>query len=248
MRAAVFAAVLLAAVRVEHVTAGTIYKYFDDRKTWSQAEATCVASGGHLASIGSQTESAAVFETAHEQCSSDGYDDAVWIGLNDLVTTNSYKWTDATSSVFRNWNAGEPSHGENEHCVFMYTCGTGFAWSYQKWNDVPCNALLHFVCEIQQSPVLTPNNMSKSSSTSAARTTSKATAINPSQMNSMSNASSAASGVPTVSVLPAATTFTSAAIGGVIGEVGALLLLSLLWWKRGQIKVNLGQIDQVSSP
>jgi len=41
-----------------------------------------------------------------------------WIGLDDLVETNKWKWNDGTALSFLNWNRGEPNNsGGKEHCV-----------------------------------------------------------------------------------------------------------------------------------
>ena len=45
---------------------------------------------------------------------------------------------------FSNWDEGEPSnHDDREHCVEVVTIKDG------KWNDIPCNWKVGYVCQNQ---------------------------------------------------------------------------------------------------
>ncbi len=52
-----------------------------------------------------------------------------WIGLTDLAEEGSWVWqTEYKEAKFTFWRKGEPSGGENEHCVHLV--------GYQYLNDI----------------------------------------------------------------------------------------------------------------
>lgn len=49
-------------------------------------------------------------------------------------------WLDNTAVNFVNWNVGEPSPQQNEHCVEMYA-NSGY------WNNIYCSSYKGYVCK-----------------------------------------------------------------------------------------------------
>lgn len=49
-------------------------------------------------------------------------------------------WLDNTAVNFVNWNTGEPSPQQNEHCVEMYA-NSGY------WNNIYCTSYKGYVCK-----------------------------------------------------------------------------------------------------
>ncbi|XP_059515478.1 C-type lectin domain family 4 member F isoform X3 [Myotis daubentonii] len=115
-----------------------MYYFSHVKKSWQEAEKSCVSEGAHLASVTSAEEQAYLTEFTR---SSD-----YWIGLNDRGTEGSWRWIDGTpfnydrSRVF--WNNNQPDNwqhgnGQDEDCVHVQ----------QKWNDNNCNALYQWICK-----------------------------------------------------------------------------------------------------
>jgi cysteine-rich repeat protein len=116
--------------------------FFETAETWPDAEASCVALGGHLVSITSATENARV-ETARGS-----NDPIIWIGLNDRAVeagtqARNFVWSDGTpnnANTFENFNIAEPnSFVAGEDCVEMLASAT--------WNDTLCSDIQGYVCE-----------------------------------------------------------------------------------------------------
>nr|KAF6307713.1 C-type lectin domain family 4 member F [Myotis myotis] len=117
---------------------GDMYYFSHVKKSWQEAEKSCVSQGAHLASVTSAEEQAYLTEFTR----SSNY----WIGLNDRGTEGSWRWIDGTpfnyarSRVF--WNDNQPDNwqhgnGQDEDCVHVQ----------QKWNDNNCNALYQWICK-----------------------------------------------------------------------------------------------------
>ncbi|XP_005867845.1 PREDICTED: C-type lectin domain family 4 member F isoform X2 [Myotis brandtii] len=115
-----------------------MYYFSHVKKSWQEAEKSCVSQGAHLASVTSAEEQAYLTEFTR----SSNY----WIGLNDRGTEGSWRWIDGTpfnyarSRVF--WNDNQPDNwqhgnGQDEDCVHVQ----------QKWNDNNCNTLYQWICK-----------------------------------------------------------------------------------------------------
>uniref|UniRef100_A0A3Q2YSV6 C-type lectin domain-containing protein n=1 Tax=Hippocampus comes TaxID=109280 RepID=A0A3Q2YSV6_HIPCM len=91
------------------------YKPFEDKKTWADAQDTCRSLGAELVSIRSMVEQSWL-ESYLYFATSD-----MWTGLNDLLVSGMYVWSDHHMVTFTYWAPGEPNnhHGFNDDCVKM---------------------------------------------------------------------------------------------------------------------------------
>uniref|UniRef100_A0A8C2JSK4 Neurocan n=1 Tax=Cyprinus carpio TaxID=7962 RepID=A0A8C2JSK4_CYPCA len=113
---------------------GHCYRLFPRRHTWEDAEKDCREYSSHLTSITSSMEQDFLNGLGHEN---------VWIGLNDRTVEEDFQWTDAMDVVYENWRENQPDNffAGGEDCVVMISREDG------KWNDVPCNYNLPYICK-----------------------------------------------------------------------------------------------------
>jgi hypothetical protein len=116
---------------------GTLAYCFQSR-TYLDAEADCVAQGGHLVSIHDQATQDEVQAGAFGLAGGDW-----WIGADDLAQEGQFEWTDGTPLDYTAWADGEPNNwGEVENCAHLWS------WSGGPWNDLDCNSSIYYVCRL----------------------------------------------------------------------------------------------------
>ena len=74
----------------------------------------------------------------------------VWIGLSDIASEATWKWTDGTVLTRNQWHPGEPNNDANEDCVHVGTSNSPSSNWYSnsgKWNDGKCVTLQYYACE-----------------------------------------------------------------------------------------------------
>lgn len=107
-----------------------IYALYDYEMSWSFARDLCTDLGGHLVTVTSSGENAAVTNFLQY-----GNKDAYWLGAYDYERGDkNYAWVTGETFSYNNWSSGEPSssgtYGEKEHFAEVRK-------SYgNKWNDV----------------------------------------------------------------------------------------------------------------
>ena len=71
----------------------------------------------------------------------------IWLGVNDIDEEGQFKYrSDNSTLVFENWNSYEPNDiYDNEDCAVVSEGHDGI--DTEKWNDIPCDEVLPFVCE-----------------------------------------------------------------------------------------------------
>ena len=121
-------------------------KVFEETKNWGDAETTCIANGGYLATIKSDTQNDWIIS----QTSTSIADwPTVWHGATDQFSEGT--WTDAVGQSalsFTSW-ASEELLGIGGNCAVV------IRWQEMvidgsKWYDLPCSVVAtHFVCELK---------------------------------------------------------------------------------------------------
>jgi hypothetical protein len=103
---------------------------------WPDARQDCLAQGGDLASVHDEGTNEELFWAAIEIAGS-----SWWFGLSDLEEEGEYVWTDGTPFDFEDWGDGEPNNSGEEDCCHWAD------WNDGRWNDMPCDYHLPYVCQ-----------------------------------------------------------------------------------------------------
>ena len=122
-------------------TTGNCFILVEDPLTKADAQANCVALGGHLATLRSAAEN-----TVGLSILPAGY---FWLGLADPGAEGTYVWITGEAFSYTNWQTGEPNDANGEEdCVEMYGNYVGeFAAFSGHWNDALCTVPYRSLCE-----------------------------------------------------------------------------------------------------
>ncbi|MBK7945253.1 MAG: HYR domain-containing protein [Flavobacteriales bacterium] len=127
---------------------GRTYYYRNTTSNWLTANNAAIAAGGHLAVIRDAAMNSWLRSAVD---AAGGTNQSFWIGLNDVTTDGTWRWTNSASVGYLNWDAGEPNNlGGNEDYALVK--GNGM------WNDEKTSTSLRSVVEVEAScitPVLT---------------------------------------------------------------------------------------------
>ncbi|KAM9024791.1 macrophage mannose receptor 1-like isoform 1-T1 [Ara ararauna] len=105
-------------------------------RNWAQASLECLRLGASLVSVEDSAEANFLTYTTEPL---EGKTSTFWTGMYRNVD-GEWLWLDNTAVNFVNWNAGEPSPQQNEHCVEMYA-NSGY------WNNFYCSSYRGYICK-----------------------------------------------------------------------------------------------------
>ncbi|XP_055689629.1 C-type lectin mannose-binding isoform-like [Lutzomyia longipalpis] len=115
---------------------------------WNDAFDYCIRNGLTFAKIKSAEENTELSEKLKTVIRTEEFQ--VWIGGIEHHQDSSFRWVSDSQPItnklgykYTNWNTGEPTNYQNnEYCLEIL-----FRKEDGKWNDFPCSARHHFVCE-----------------------------------------------------------------------------------------------------
>lgn len=119
------------------------YAIFDNCKSWEEAAEYCESRGGHLATITSSDENAALYSFMKQS----GYESA-YFGLSDSSDEDNWTWVTGESVDYMNWHSGEPN-GESsteDYAMFYYKFSDG-TWNDGEFGSGTANGGTTFICE-----------------------------------------------------------------------------------------------------
>lgn len=129
-------------------TTARSYCAYSEALPWDAAEHRCVENGGHLATIESDTVSAALRSVLGSPV---GLPRAAWIGLEMKKTgaKKEWRWSNGTALTAPSWSGGEPNdfYGDGSEACAEWLVSDG------KWNDTRCNLSISFLCQMGKAPL-----------------------------------------------------------------------------------------------
>ncbi|NXL83123.1 MRC1 protein, partial [Alectura lathami] len=118
-------------------------------QTWFGARDFCRAIGGDLACIHSEEEQKLIGTLRKD------YHSSYWMGLNALDSDGGFKWSDGSPVNFEKWANGEPNNYDGNE-----KCGVFYGYGDMKWNDLFCEHMQDYVCQIKKGATLKPEPLS----------------------------------------------------------------------------------------
>ncbi|XP_023561199.1 macrophage mannose receptor 1 [Octodon degus] len=117
-----------------------------EKKTWFESRDFCRALGGELATIKSKEELQAIWRLI---TSTRSYHEMFWLGLT-YGSSEGFTWSSGSPVTYENWAFGEPNNYNN-----VEYCGEMKGDPSMQWNDINCEHLNNWICQIQKGQ--TPN-------------------------------------------------------------------------------------------
>ncbi|XP_078519695.1 macrophage mannose receptor 1-like [Lissotriton helveticus] len=115
-----------------------------ERKTWFEARDFCRAIGGDLVSLNNKEDGNTIWQMLMEDAL---YLESYWIGLHRVDAEEGFGWSDGSPMGYENWDYGEPNNMQNvENCAEFD----------RKWNDVHCDFVRSWICQIDKGVALKP--------------------------------------------------------------------------------------------
>ncbi len=140
---------------------GSAYYYVSTPVTWYEAKTLCENMGGHLATVGSETENAYLYALAP--------DAQPWLGGMDRDAEGEWYWLTGEPFSYTCWATAQPDNcggpaEDGEDYLHFSLAGPG------NWNDNVSSALLPFICEIEVAPSTVSYDANGGSGAPAAQT------------------------------------------------------------------------------
>jgi hypothetical protein len=117
---------------------GTVLARCFQARPWADAEADCVAQGGHLLSLHDEGTHAVVLDAAWALGLG-----TWWIGASDLAEEGAWAWSDGSPMDYAPWAGGQP-----DDYAGMEECATIVDWAGGAWNDLDCAAPAPYLCAL----------------------------------------------------------------------------------------------------
>ena len=121
--------------------AGSCYQFFGELVAWSDAEASCVAWGGHLVSVGSAAEDAFLDTWPGALGVPVGNGSGIWLGGTDAALDGAFVWSDGSALVFNGFAPNQPDDGPGADCIEKRNDAAAL------WFDQRCTDEHPYVCE-----------------------------------------------------------------------------------------------------
>nr|XP_044990947.1 macrophage mannose receptor 1 [Jaculus jaculus] len=119
-----------------------------EKKTWFESRDFCRALGGELASINNKDEQQTIWRLI---TASGSYHELFWLGLTHGSPSEGFTWSDGSPVSYENWAYGEPNNYQN-----VEFCGELKGDPGMSWNDINCEHLNNWICQIQKGKTLQP--------------------------------------------------------------------------------------------
>ncbi|XP_061852165.1 macrophage mannose receptor 1-like isoform X2 [Colius striatus] len=115
-------------------------------QTWFGARDFCRAIGGDLASVHSEEEQNLIANLKR-----DYFHFSYWMGLSALDSDRGFVWSDGSPVNFEKWANGEPNNYDGNE-----KCGVFNGYGNMNWNDLFCDYMQDYVCQIKKGASLKP--------------------------------------------------------------------------------------------
>lgn len=128
------------------------YEVYSNNTDWQTAKRFCEKKGGHLLTISSAEENAAVVDGTGG-LSLERY----WIGFSDVKHEGKWEWITDEKVSYSNWSSGEPNNDNDIEDYAEINVKSG------KWNDLGgyfcCHLTIGFICEYDTITIVGDTNL-----------------------------------------------------------------------------------------